>query len=87
MNNTYFYFNGKRFINVSLSRFPQAVHRMNEADKKEFVGLFFERQKSLRAINSSSRFHSLETIKNREQTFEHIETRFQALIRKYQSAA
>jgi len=83
MPSHYLHYNGTRFINVDLSRFPKAVHRMNDTDKQEFVKLFLERQKALKALNTSRLWHGNETLTKREQAFEAIEAKCLALASKY----
>jgi len=83
MSTHYLHHNGTRFINVDLSRFPKAVHRMNDTDKQEFVKLFLERTKALKALHHSRLWHSNETLEKREQAFDAVEAKVLALADKY----
>lgn len=80
---TYTIHNGTRFITVSLTNFPPVVHKMGDSDKNEFVKLYLERKKAVKAFKISLALHSLEIIRKREQAYEAIEAKMKSISNKY----
>ena len=75
--------NGTRFITVTLANAPAVVHKMGESDKNEFVKLYLDRKKAVKALRTSMALHTLETIRKREDALEAIEAKMKSITSKY----
>ena len=75
--------NGTRFITVTLANAPAVVHKMGELDKNEFVKLYLDRKKAVKALRTSMALHTLETIRKREDALEAIEAKMKSITSKY----
>ena len=84
MSTHYSYYNGSRFIDIDLQVYPFNIAlRMSDTDKQEFITLYFERQKALKAYKTARLWGSDKTLEKRGQAMDVIEAKREALINKY----
>ena len=56
---------------------------MSDTDKQEFITLYFERQKALKAYKTARLWGSEKTLEKRGQAMDAIEAKRAALLNKY----
>lgn len=84
MSTHYSYYNGSRFIDIDLQHYPLNIAlRMSDTDKQEFITLYFERQKALKAYKTARLWGSEKTLEKRGQAMDEIEAKRAALLNKY----